>query len=147
MKVAAIVFAFAVPLLVSAPLAPGLEGPLVQSVQAQDNAFDGHWVGSGQNAQASSRNRCGDGPLVDLTIGGGKARAVFKLTVPKGLTSSVRMHVIPMEGSVSGDGELTLSDQQSNATASLSASSGSDEGTWKIGSLACEGTFRVQRQP
>ena len=82
-----------------------------------------------------------------MTIQDGAARAVFKLTVPKGLTSGVRMHVIPMEGSVGGDGTLTLSEQQSNATASLSAGSGSGEGTWEIGSLACQGSFQVQRKP
>lgn len=147
MKATAIAVGIAVPLVLAAPFGDVIRGPLVQSAQAQSDAFDGHWVGSGRNAQVSSRNRCGDGPLVDMTIQDGAARAVFKLTVPKGLTSSVRMHVIPLEGSVSGDGKLTLSEQQSNATASLSAGSGSGEGTWEIGSLACQGSFQVRRKP
>ena len=147
MKAAAVTLGLAVPLVLSAPFGHVMQGSLVRPAEAQSDAFDGHWVGSGRNAQASARNRCGDGPLVDMTIQDGAARAVFKLTVPKGLTSGVRMHVIPMEGSVGGDGRLTLSDQQSNATASLSAGSGSGEGTWEIGSLACQGSFQVQRKP
>ena len=147
MKATAVVLGLAVPLVLAALFADVGRGSLVRPAQAQGDAFDGHWVGSGRNAQASARNRCGDGPLVDMTIQDGAARAVFKLTVPKGLTSSIKMHVIPMEGSVGSDGKLTLSDQQSNAMADLSADSGSGEGSWEIGSLACQGSFQVRRKP
>jgi len=147
MNLAAMALGLAVPFLTSIGLGHAVPEPPVQTAQAQTNAFDGNWVGSGRNARASARNRCGDGPLVELTVQDGEAKAVFKLTVPHSKNVGLKRHVFPINGSVDDDGALTLSGHQADATATLSASGEPSEGTWEIGSLACDGTFRVRRKP
>lgn len=109
--------------------------------------LDGHWVGSGSTARNLARNRCGRGPLIDLTIDQGAARAVFRLTVRRGMDRRPHTEVIPLNGRIDDQGQLELSGFQSTARALLSAKEESGEGTWETRSLACHGTFRVRRKP
>ena len=118
-----------------------------QSAQAQIGGFDGRWVGSGSNARAAFRNRCGNGPLVEITIQDGAARAVFRLTVRRGMDRRPRTEVLSLNGAIDDQGKLELSGFQSDAMAVLSASGESSDGTWETRSLACHGTFRVRRRP
>jgi hypothetical protein len=117
-----------------------------QPAQAQTGDFDGRWVGSGSNARAAFRNRCGNGPLVDLTIQDGSARAVFSFTVRRRTDRRPRREVLSLSGAVEGQGKLVLSGFQSEAMAVLSASGEPSDGTWDTRRLACHGTFRVRRK-
>ena len=64
--------------------------PAMQPAQAQIGDFNGKWVGSGRNARAAFRSRCGSGPLVQLTIHDGSARAVFRFTLVSTTSSAGR---------------------------------------------------------
>ncbi len=121
--------------------------PTTQPAQAQIGDFDGNWVGSGSNARAAFRNRCGSGPLVKLIIQDGAARAVFRFTIRRGMERDVRSEVLTLNGAIDDHGRLELSDFQSDAMAVLSARDGSGDGTWEARGLACHGTFRVRRRP
>lgn len=121
--------------------------PTTQPAQAQIGDFDGNWVGSGSNARAAFRNRCGNGPLVDLTIEDGAARAIFRFTVRRGMERDVRSEVLTLNGAIDDHGRLELSHIQSDAIAVLSARDGSGDGAWETRGLACHGTFRVRRRP
>lgn len=121
--------------------------PTTQPVPAQLSDFNGKWVGSGSNARVAFRNRCGNGPLVNLRIQDGAVRAVFRLTIKKGKESGMRSKVIPMGGSIDDHGRMELSEFQSDVVAVLSAREGSGDGTWETRGLACHGTFRVRRRP
>ena len=118
--------------------------PTTRPAQAQIGDFDGNWVGSGSNARAAFRNRCGSGPLVKLTIQDGAARGVFKFTTRK---KDVRSEVLTLNGAIDDHGRLELSDFRSDAIAVLSARDRSGDGTWETRGLACHGTFRVRRRP
>jgi hypothetical protein len=118
-----------------------------QSSKAQSSKFDGGWVGSGSNARAAFRNRCGNGPLVEITIQDGAARAVFRLTVRRGMERRPRTEVLSLNGAIDGRGKLVLSGFQSDAMVVLSATGESSDGTWDTRRLACHGTFRVRRRP
>ena len=118
-----------------------------QSSQARFGDFDGSWVGSGRRSPNVSRNRCGDGPLVELTIQDGAARSVFRLPVRRGRDQRLRTEVLSLRGGVDDQGQLELSGHESDAKAVLSASGGSGEGTWEFRSIACHGTFQVRRRP
>ncbi len=122
-------------------------GTNTQSSQAQSGDFDGSWVGSGRRSPNVSRNRCGDGPLVELTIQGGTARAVFRLPVRRGRDQRPRTEVLSLNGGVDDQGKLELFGFQSEAMAVLLASDGSGEGTWETRTLVCHGTFPVRRRP
>ena len=121
--------------------------PTTQPAKAQIGDFDGNWVGSGSNARAAMRNRCGNGPLVDLTIQNGSDRGVFRFTVRRGLERGMRSEVVALSGNIDDHGRLELSDFQSDVVAVLSARDGSGDGTWETRGLACHGTFRVRRRP
>ena len=118
--------------------------PTTQPAQAKIADFDGNWVGSGSNARAAFRNRCGSGPLVELTIQDGAAKAVFRFTIRRGI---IRSEVLTLSGAIDDHGRLEISDFQSDAMAVLSARDGSGDGTWEARGLACHGTFRVRRRP
>lgn len=121
--------------------------PTTQPAQAQIGDFDGNWVGSGSNTRAAMRNRCGNGPLVDLTIQNGAARAVFRITVRSRMDERPRTEVLTLNGAIDDHGRLDLSHFQSDAIGVLSARDGSGDGTWETRGLACHGTFRVRRKP
>ena len=121
--------------------------PTTQPAQAQIGDFDGNWVGSGSNARRAMRNRCGNGPLIDLTIQNGAARAVFRITVRRRLDERPRTEVLTLSGAIDDHGRLDLSDFQSDAIGVLSAREGSGDGSWETRGLACYGTFRVRRRP
>jgi len=121
--------------------------PTTQPAQAQIGDFDGNWVGSGSNARAAFRNKCGNGPLVDLTIEDGAARAVFRITGRRSLSERPRTEVLPLSGAIDDHGRLELSHIQSDAIAVLSAHDGSGDGAWETRGLACHGAFRVRRRP
>jgi hypothetical protein len=121
--------------------------PTTQPAQAQIGDFDGNWVGSGSNARAAFRNRCGNGPLVDLTIQNGAARAVFRITVRRRTDERPRTEVLTLNGAIDDHGRLEVSGRQSDAIAVLSARDGSGDGAWETRGLACHGTFRVRRRP
>ena len=65
MKATAIALGLAVPLVLSAPFGHVVRGSLVQPAEAQSDAFDGHWVGSGRNAVAEAVSET----WIDSTIG------------------------------------------------------------------------------
>ena len=121
--------------------------PTTQPAQAEIGDFNGKWVGSGSNARAAFRNRCGNGPLVDLTIQDGAAKAVFRFTIRKGMERGIRSEVLPLSGTIDDHGRLELSDFQSDVLAVLSARDGTGDGSWETRGLACHGTFRVRRKP
>ena len=121
--------------------------PTTQPVQAQIGDFDGNWVGSGSNTRPAMRNRCGNGPLVDLTIQNGAARAVFRITVRRRMDERPRTEVLNLNGTIDDHGRLDLSDFQSDVIGVLSARNGSGDGMWETRGLACHGTFRVRRRP
>ncbi|MGI9383578.1 MAG: hypothetical protein ACR2PO_10520 [Methyloligellaceae bacterium] len=125
---------------------PPLE-PRTQAAQAQIRDFDGKWVGSGSNARNSFRLRCGNGPLVDLTIQNGAAKAVLKFFVRRTLDNDVQSHVIPLNGTIDDHGRMELSGYQASASAVLSAESGSGDGTWETRELVCNGRFQVNHRP
>jgi hypothetical protein len=120
--------------------------PTTQPAQAKIHDFDGTWVGSGSNARAAFRNRCGSGPLVELAIQDGAARAVFRFTIRRGMERNVRSEVFTLNGAIDDHGRLQLSDFQSDAVAVLSARDGLGDGTWETRGLACHGTFRMRRK-
>lgn len=140
------ILVFAIALLASVPLGHAFQAPYRQSAQAQIDDFDGNWVGSGQIARPVFRARCGNGPLIELRIQDGTAKAVFKAFVKGKSKSGLKSHVIPLSGRIDGDGRLELSGYESAAMAVLSASNGSGEGTWEFRNLICDGTFRVRRK-
>ena len=115
-----------------------------QSAQAQIDAFDGTWVGSGSNARTIFRTRCGDGPLVEMKIQKGAAKAILKTFAKGRARSGLLSRVIPLSGIINSDGKLELTGYESSATVDLSASDGLGEGTWEFRKLACHGSFRVQ---
>ena len=121
--------------------------PATQPAQAQLGDFNGKWVGSGSNARAAFRNRCGSGPLVQLTIQDGSARAVFRFTIRKGMERELRSEVLPLSGTIDDHGRLQLSDFQSDVIGVLSARDGTGDGSWETRGLACNGTFQVRRRP
>ena len=121
--------------------------PRTQAAQAQIGDFDGRWVGSGSNARASYRTRCGNGPLIDLTIQGGAARGVMKFFVRRALDNEVRSDVIPLTGAIDDHGRLDLTGHQATFTGVLSAEAGSGDGSWDVRTLACHGTFQVNHRP
>lgn len=121
--------------------------PTTQPVQAQIGDFNGKWVGSGSNARAAFRTRCGNGPLVDLTIQDGAAKAVFRFTIQRGMERGIRSEVLPLTGMIDDHGRLELSDFQSDVLAVLAARDGTGDGSWQTRGLACHGTFRVRRKP
>ena len=112
--------------------------PVTQPVQAQIGDFNGKWVGSGNNARAAFRSRCGSGPLVRLN---------FQFTIRKGMERDLRSEVLPLTGTIDDHGRLELSDFQSDVIGVLSARDGSGDGSWETRGLACNGTFRVRRRP
>ena len=121
--------------------------PATQPVQAQIADFNGKWVGSGSNARAAFRSRCGSGPLVRLNIQDGAARAVFQFTIRKGMERDLRSEVLPLTGTIDDHGRLELSDFESDVIGVLSARDGSGDGSWETRGLACNGTFQVRRRP
>ena len=121
--------------------------PTTRPAQAKIDDFNGNWVGSGSHARAAFRNRCGNGPLVDLTIQSGSARAIFRFTFRRGMDKGMRTEVLSLSGAINDHGRLVLSDFQSDALAVLSARDGSGDGSWEARGLACHGTFRVRRRP
>ncbi len=121
--------------------------PATQPAQAQIGDFDGNWVGSGSNARAAFRNRCGNGPLVNLTVQNGAARAVFRFTVRRRMDERPRTEVLTLNGAIDDHGRFEVSGLQSDAIAVLSARDGSGDGAWETRGLACHGTFRVRRKP
>ena len=121
--------------------------PTTQPAQAQIGDFDGNWVGSGSNARSAFRNRCGNGPLVNLTIQNGSARAVFRITARRRTDERPRTEVLTLNGAIDDHGRLEVSGRQSDAIAVLSARDGSGDGAWETRGLACHGTFRVRRRP
>ena len=121
--------------------------PTTQPAQAQIGDFDGNWVGSGSNTRPGLRTRCGNGPLINLTIQAGAASAVFRFTIRRGLEKGVRSEVLPLRGAIDDHGRLQLSDFQSDVVGVLSARNGSGDGSWETRGLACHGTFRVRRGP
>jgi len=121
--------------------------PATQPVQAPIGDFNGNWVGSGRNALAAFRTRCGSGPLIQMTIQDGSARAVFHFTLRRGLERDLESIVVIMTGAIDDHGRLELSDFESLARAVLSARDGSGDGSWQTSGLACHGTFRVHRNP
>ena len=138
-------------LLASAPARSAAPAPAPQSAQARSDAFDGTWVGSGRIARPIFRSWCGDGPLVEMTIQDGAARAVFKAYAKGKARAGLRSYVITLTGVVDGDGNgdgaLTLTGYEARATLALSASGGTGEGTWEFRRLACYGDFRVRKRP
>ena len=120
--------------------------PVTQPAQAQIGDFDGEWVGSGSNARAAFRNRCGYGPLVVLTLQDGAARATFKFTVRRRFDERPRTELLTLNGAIDDHGRLELSDFQSDVVAVLSARDRLGDGTWETRGLACHGTFKVRRR-
>lgn len=121
--------------------------PQTQAAQAQIGDFDGRWVGSGSNARASYVTRCGSGPLIDLTIQNGSARGVLKFFINRPLVTEMRTDVVPITGTIDDYGRLSLTGHQATFTGVLSAEAGSGDGSWDVRTLACNGTFRVNRRP
>lgn len=121
--------------------------PVTQPAQAPIGDFNGKWVGTGRNALAAFRSRCGGGPLVHLNIRDGAARGVFTFTIRKGMERDIQSDVLPLTGTIDGHGRLQLSDFQSDVIGVLSARDGTGDGSWESRGLACHGTFRVQRRP
>ncbi len=117
-----------------------------QPVQAELSAFNGTWVGSGRIARPAFRNRCGNGPLVQLDIADGRARAVFKLTSRRRMDERPRQTVLNLSGSLDDHGRLELKDFQSDVLGVLSARDGTGDGAWETRGLACHGTFSVRRK-
>ena len=121
--------------------------PTTQPVLAKIGDFDGDWAGSGSIARAAFRTRCGGGPLVEVTIQDGAARAIFRFTVRRGMERDMRSEVLTLNGTIDDHGRLNLTDFQSDVIAVLSARDGSGDGTWETRGLACHGSFRVRRRP
>jgi len=121
--------------------------PATPAVQAPIGDYNGTWVGSGKNARPAFRTRCGYGPLIQLKIQDGSARAVFHFTRRQGLERDLESIVLNMTGAIDDHGRLKLADFQSLASAVLSARDGSGDGSWETSGLACHGTFRVHRKP
>ena len=147
MRGTAVILMFAGALLASAPSGHAFRAPYPQSAQAQMDDFDGNWVGSGRIARPIFRTRCGDGPLIEMRIQDGTAKAVFKAFVKGKSKAGLKSHVIPLSGRIDDDGRLELSGYESAAMAILLASNGSGEGTWEFRNLFCDGTLRVRRKP
>lgn len=147
MRGTAIILAFSISLLASVPSGHAFQTPFTQSAQAQIGDFDGEWVGSGRIARPIFRTRCGNGPLIELRIQNGTAKAVFKAFAKGKAKTGLKSHVIPLSGRIDGDGKLELTGYESAAMAVLLASNGSGEGTWEFRNLVCDGTFRVRRKP
>lgn len=146
MKSTAMTLVVAVALLASVLSGHAFEGPFTQSAQPQLDYFDGNWVGSGANARPIFRTRCGNGPLVEITIQDGATMAVFKAFVKGKARSGLRSHLIRLSGAIDRDGKLELSGYESSATVNLSASDGLGEGTWEFRKLVCHGSFRGRRK-
>jgi hypothetical protein len=121
--------------------------PATPAVQAPIGDFNGNWVGSGRNALPAFRTRCGYGPLIQVKISDGSARAVFHFTMRRGLERDMESVVINMTGVIDDHGRLKLSDFQSLASGVLSARDGTGDGAWESSTLACRGTFSVHRKP
>ena len=121
--------------------------PRTQAAQAQIGEFDGRWVGSGNNARAAFRTRCGNGPLIELTIQNGSAKGVMKFFVRRPLNNEMRSDVVPVTGTVDDHGRLDLTGHQATFTGVLSVQSGSGDGSWDVRTLACHGTFQVNHRP
>jgi hypothetical protein len=121
--------------------------PRTQAEQAQTGDFDGRWVGSGTNARAAFRTRCGNGPLIELTIQNGSAKGVMKFFVRRPLNNEMRSDVVPVTGTVDDHGRLDLTGHQATFTGVLSVQSGSGDGSWDVRTLACHGTFQVNHRP
>ena len=119
----------------------------MQLSQTQTGDFDGKWVGSGRRDPSLSRNRCGDGPIIELTVQAGKVAAIFKLSLRKAGQTTPNIEVIPLSGSVDDQGNMALVGSQSTAVGLLSAEDGSGKGTWEFKAIACRGSYQVRKGP
>jgi len=146
MRGTAILFVLSSSLLAFNPSGHAFQTPFTQSAQAQIRDFDGEWVGSGHIAWPIFRANCGNGPLIELKIQNGTAKAVFKTFAKGKAKSGLKSRVIPLSGRIDRDGKLELSGYESAAMAVLLASNGTGEGTWEFRNVVCNGTFRVRRK-
>ena len=144
MRIFVMGFIFAVGFMIPSP--PGYAQHRINSQlsQVQTNGFDGQWVGSGRGSTGLSRNRCADGPIIELTVQAGVAKATLKLVLKK--TKEIDIEVIPLRGTIDDQGNMKLAGYESNVIGILSASEGSGEGTWEIMTYGCRGAFRVRKK-
>ncbi len=113
-----------------------------QLSQVQTNDFDGQWVGYGRSSPNLSRNRCGDGPIIELTVQAGIAKATLKLVTQR--AQKIDIAVIPLRGTIDDQGNMKLAGYESKVLGILSASKGLGEGTWEIVTHGCRGAFELR---
>ena len=137
-------FIFAVGFVVPSPPGYAQHNLNSQLSDVQTNDFDGQWVGYGHSSPNSSRYRCGDGPIIELTVQAGLAKAALKFALKK--TQGIDIAVIPLRGKIDDQGNMRLAGYESQVIGVLSASKKSGEGTWEIVTYGCRGSFRLRNR-
>ena len=142
-----LVWLFGAVLLASSAPGRAVEAAGAQTVDSHDQTFDGTWVGSGTIARPIFRTRCGNGPLIELTVKDGAAKAVFKAFAKGKARTGLKSHLFVLRGSVGTDGHLDLGTWDAEATFDLNAETGTGEGTWSFTRVVCDGPFTVRKRP